>query len=268
MLPNYPIFMVYRTIMEYFHPLLSEDYLKLNSIFSYVCFELGKRLQQDPSYGEPGLTTELFHQLRQRLKELKLANYFINLHMDRPSEKKTGADIAFRIRLNFPEVHFDRYILLQAKKYLADKDRFSETNPGNVHLSGQVAKMHQFNPEFSYLLLYSTGEFPTGNMVNSRPWFGELSWWFDPLPEAIFDAGKPSPIRTLEGNYPVTVLRASTWQSIHDDEPKSLLNYASCFPEFILNDLVTGKIGKKWDTQIQDAQGQFSFVVTLAIGQG
>jgi hypothetical protein len=72
----------------------------------------------------------------------------------------------------------------------------------------------------------------------------------------------------MEGNYSVTVLRARTWQSILNNEPKSLLNYASSFPDFILNDLVTGKVGKDWDTQIQDAQGTFGVVVTLAIGQG
>lgn len=266
--PDYPIFAAYRPIMEYFHPLLNRDFQKFNSILSYLCFDLGQRLERNPTYDERGLTDQLLDSIQKLFDQVKLARYYVHLHTNKPSEKKTGADIVFRVQMNFPEVHFDRYVLLQAKKYLVNKATFSEAEPKNKHLLSQVAKMHEYNPEFSYLMLYATTESPAANKVTYNPTYGESFWRIQPLLGEIFAPGKQYPILSMEGNYPVTVLRARTWQSIHNNEPKSLLHYASCFPDFILNDLVTGKVGKDWDTQIQDAQGTFGIVVTLAISQG
>jgi hypothetical protein len=254
--------------MEYFHSLLNRDFQKLNSILSYICYGLGQRLERNPTYDERGLTDELLHSIQQLFEQVKMAKYYVHLHTNKPSEKKTGADILFRIKVQFPDARFDRYVLLQAKKYLTSQDQFSETEPGNAHLSSQVAKMQEYNPEFSYLLLYATTEKPTANKVIYHPLYAENFWRIQPLLGEIFAPGKQFPVLSMEGNYPVTVLRASTWQSLRNAEPRSLLQYSNCFPDFILNDLVTGKVGKEWDGKIDGAQGQFSFVVTLAIGQG
>jgi hypothetical protein len=266
--PLHPIFVAYQPTMEYFHPLLNRDFQKLNSILSYICFGLGQRLEQNPTYDERGLTDAMLHSIQQLFDQVKMARYYVHLQTNKPSEKKTGADILFRVNVHFPEVSFDRYVLLQAKKYLTNKHTFSETEPGNAHLTSQIAKMRAYSPEFSYLLLYATTENPTGNKVTYHPLYAENFWRIQPLLGEIFAPGKQFPVLSMEGNYPVTVLRASTWQSIRSNEPKSLLHYSSCFPDFILNDLITGKVGKDWDPKIESAQGQFSFVVTLAIGQG
>jgi hypothetical protein len=126
--------------MEYFHPLFNRDFQKLNSILSYLCFDLGQHLERNPTYDERGLTDALFRSIQQLFDQVKMARYYVHLHTNKPSEKKTGADIVFRVQMNFPEVRFDRYVLLQAKKYLANQATFSETEPGNKHLTSQSPK--------------------------------------------------------------------------------------------------------------------------------
>jgi len=165
-------------------------------------------------------------------------------------------------------MRFDRYVLLQAKKYLIGEGSFAETNRGNKHLTIQVGKMHSFNPEFSYLLLYSTTESPAGNKVAYSTLYEEGNWRFHPFLVETFAPGKQFPIISVKGNFPITVIRASTWEAMHRVSPEILLNYGSCLPDFILNDLVAGKVGKTWDEDIEKAEGQFSVVVTLSIGQG
>ena len=148
--------------MNHLSPILNEDYQVLRLTIDLIAYRLGKKLDRNPTFDERGLTDILLDMLQEYLLHIPTSKYFINLQVTKPSEKKTGADILFRIKTLKPEIQFDRYLLIQAKKFLTDKGLFSETDIGNKHLSGQIERMHIYNPEFSYILLYSNLLKPKG----------------------------------------------------------------------------------------------------------
>ncbi|MEO5572081.1 MAG: hypothetical protein ABIT08_12245 [Bacteroidia bacterium] len=250
--------------MEQFHPIENRDYQELLWTLNNITFHIGSKLDRNPSFDERGLTDELLDSLQERIKQIKFSNCFINLKIEKPSEKKTGADIIFRILFNQSEISFDRYVLMQAKKFSIKNKKFSETNIGNSHLNGQVKRMHSYNPEFSYLLLYSTTEEPIGNIVIEH-YYSHCR--YHPKFEDLFIVMQLQGIKKVEGNYPVAILRAKSWEKMKNNKPRTLLSHSENFPSFILDDLITGKIGKDWDTKIEKGKGDFSFIVTLTIGQ-
>lgn len=256
--------------MGHFHFLPNRDYQKLYRTINSIASQLGVKLSRNHTYDERGLTDYLLDALQEAFGYLKPKKYYINLHVNKPSEKKTGADILLRVKVNRHEINFDRYVLIQAKKYLTGKGVFSETDIGNTHLSGQVAKMHQYNPEFSYLLFYATEEEPVGNIVTNAPTHELINWGLLPLPliEELFKGSHFTRPAYIEGNYPLTVLRSKTWEKLHDNNPENILAYSEIFSSFLLDDVITGKLGKEWHPEIEAAQGEFSFVVTISIGQG
>ena len=264
--------------MNHLSPILNEDYQVLRLTIDLIAYRLGKKLDRNPTFDERGLTDILLDMLQEYLLHIPTSKYFINLQVTKPSEKKTGADILFRIKTLKPEIQFDRYLLIQAKKFLTDKGLFSETDIGNKHLSGQIERMHIYNPEFSYILLYSNLLKPKGNTVtyNLDPLldiFLKLSAAYAEFdsPEkyySLLDGGlKPQTVKNIKENYPVAFLRSKTWGQLRNNEPESLLNYSETFSNFLLDDIVSGKIGKEWDSEIEKVQSQFSFVVTLSVGQ-
>ncbi|GAB3789836.1 hypothetical protein GCM10028818_59130 [Spirosoma horti] len=254
--------------MKQFNHLLNRDYHKLRWIINHISYRLGIKLGRNPSFDERGLTDELLDQLQEMFDHLKFIKYYINLNVHKPSEKSTGADMLLRVIVNKAEISFDRYVLIQAKKYIASKGLFGETDAGNKHLSSQVAKMHAYNPEFSYILLYSTEEEPTGNIViNSYP-SETLSWQLLPYIDELFGDSKLMASASIKGNYPVTFLRSKTWEKFRNNKPEDILPYSETFASFLLDDVITGKLGKEWHPEIQSAQGNFSFVITISISQG
>jgi hypothetical protein len=254
------------------HPILNKDYQLLRQTFDSIANEIGRKLGRNPTFDERGLTDELLDLLQTELDIIKLSKYYIKLNVNKPSEKKTGADILLRIIIKLQDVSFDRYVLLQAKKYIASSGRFSETEVGNKHLSGQITKMHTYNPEFSYLLLYSTNSNPVSNAVVIQTYFHfinfeELLFLSRHYDELLFLSSYYS-ITSIQTNSPLTILRSKTWEKFANTDPSNLLKYSETFTNFVLDDLVTGKIGKEWDDTIEKAAGEFSIMVTLTIGQG
>jgi hypothetical protein len=248
-----------------FHPIQNRDYNKLRQIIDSISHSIGAKLSRNQTYDERGLTDELFDQLQTSLSHIKLSKYFINLHANKPSEKSTGADILLRIIVNRQEISFDRYVLIQAKKYLASTGNYSETNIGNSHLNSQVARMHKYNPEFSYIMLYSTTTEPVANVVMSHNY--QYSHMFFDLEDLIYSQTY-SLLSSIQHSYPVALLRSKTWEKFTDTSADKLLSYSETFSNFLLDDLVIGKIGINWDEIIEKAQGEFSIVITLKIGQG
>ena len=258
--------------MERFHSFSNRDYQKLSYITNSIAYEIGGRLGRNSTFDERGLTDEFLDLLQKYFDNIKLSKNYINLQLNKPSEKKTGADILFRIKVNLKEISFDRYVLIQAKKYLINSGHFSETDIGNKHLSSQVAKMHNYNSEFSYILLYSTDEEPLGNkVIKNNLQYPEMHLRFhpkDPFYDDFITIGPGQLSPKIHSGYPITFLRSKTWEKLKNNESENLLNYSETFPNFLLDDLVTGKIGKEWDDSIQKAEGEFSIVVTLTYGLG
>ena len=255
--------------MMKFHPVLNQDYQKIRWMLNAIAYKIGGKLSRNPTFDERGLTDELLDLLLTSFNHIKLSKYYINIHVNKPSEKKTGADILVRTIVKRQEISFDRYVLLQAKKYLLRSEQFNETNVGNTHLTGQIAKLHTYNPEFSYLLLYSTHSEPSANFVIGQSnlhssLFENFFLDFDDL----IQFGHLSPSVNIQSSYPVTLLRTKTWEKFTDTKYHNLLNYSEVFPNFILDDLIAGKIGKEWDSTIEKAQGVFSIVLTITVGQG
>jgi len=85
--------------MELFHPLNNRDYQKLNSIFSFISFLVAQKLERNATFDERGLNDLLFDYILENLKLLNTAHYFINLEVKKPDERKTGADIVFRVNV-------------------------------------------------------------------------------------------------------------------------------------------------------------------------
>jgi hypothetical protein len=248
------------------HLIVNRDYQCLRQKLDLIANEIGYKLERNHTFDERGLTDKLLNLLKKELGQIKLSKYYINLNVNKPNEKKTGADILLRIIINLQDISFDRYVLLQAKKYKARDGRFSETELGNNHLSEQVRKMHTYNPDFSYLLLYSTTSDPVSNAVVRQTYFHpSLCIDFGYL---LFLTGQYSSITSIQDNFPLTILRSKTWEKLKDTNASNLLKYSETFTNFILDDLVTGKIGKEWDDTIEQAKEKFSRVVTLSIGQG
>jgi hypothetical protein len=246
---------------------VNRDYQCLRQKLDLIANEIGYKLERNHTFDERGLTDVLLDLIQKRFREIKnLSKYYVNPNVNKPSEKKTGADILLRIIINLQDISFDRYVLLQAKKYKARDGRFSETELGNNHLSEQVRKMHTYNPDFSYLLLYSTTSDPVSNAVVRQTYFHpSLCIDFDYL---ILLTEQYSSITSIQDIFPLTILRSKTWEKLKDTNASNLLKYSETFTNFILDDLVTGKIGKEWDDTIEQAKGEFSRVVTLSIGQG
>ena len=246
------------------HPILNNDYQNLAHAIDEIAREIGGKLGRNKTYDERGLTDEFIDLLGKYFSHVKLSKYFINMRVHKPSEKRTGADILMRVIVNRAEVQYDRYVLIQAKKYLIDKKQFSETNQGNAHLSAQVLKLHNYNPEFSYLLLYSTNSEPSANFVfdASRLYIPFLLGGY-PISSSSLSA-----FASFQYCYPMTFLRTKTWEKFVDTSPGNLLNFSDTLPNFLLDDLLTGKIGKEWDEVIEKAQGEFSIVITIIVGQG
>lgn len=245
-------------------PILNREYQILRQIFDCISYSIGAKLERNPTFDERGLTDELLDLLQTSLNGVKLSKDYINLSTTKPSEKKTGADILFRIIVNKPEISFDRYVLIQAKKYINGK--FSETKKGNNHLSGQVKKMHGYNPEFSYIMLYSTNDNPIANAVVCQTNFQTILCCHSDFENIAFE-NRSVYLSTIQSCYPITLLRSKTWEKFKVINPNNLLSYSETFSNFILNDFITGKLGKEWDDEIEKAKGEFSFTITLTIGQ-
>jgi hypothetical protein len=260
--------MLAANFMERFHPFINRDYKRLRRIVDAISFGIGGKLDRNPTFDERGLTDELLDSISVNFNRTRLTGQFINLNIHKPSEKRTGADILIRVKNNRREIKFDRYVLLQAKKFVQKTGKFHETDIGNAHLTSQVSRMHSYNPEFSYLLLYSPTEEPSGNKVSQFDYSYILRYW-DIDPDFEDFVGSSSILTSeIRGSYPVTTLRTKNWEKLTDNLPENLLNYSETFSNFLLDDLVTGKIGKDWDTVIEKAQGEFSIIATLTYGVG
>jgi hypothetical protein len=257
-----------------FHILSLEESLCLKLIFEHISFKTGRKLQRNPTADERGLTDDVFDELANFFsgQSIRLpGNSTIHCDFRKPHEGVTGADILIRATINSKEFSTDRFVLIQAKKYLEPIKQFNESNPGNSHLEGQIQRMSQFAPIFNYVLLYCRLDGPTGNMLYGD--FPFLHTFYLPLTlrdtdEILYHLHHKFPyLQGINGKTPIVLLQGRNWQKIHRPNPTDLVNISDPFSYFMVEDLFKGKIGHDWNKEIQEKQNDFSFQMTIKISK-
>ena len=204
-----------------FHILTLEESLSLKLIFEHISFLIGRKLYRNHTADERGLTDDLFDHLIEHFSNSPIqfgGQSSINITFHKPSEKSTGADILIRVILNSKEIGFDRFVLVQAKKYNIPSKIFNECDPKNSHLNNQISRMTKYAPIFNYLMLYCPLDNPMGNMIYSD--FPFLHTFYLPLKISGFDNilfhlhHKFPYLNSLQGRTPIILLQGRNWKLI------------------------------------------------------
>lgn len=215
-------------------------YHEIVSVFHDACMAIGYQITKDPNVKENTLTDNLYLSVKEAIGKFQNSSgsRSFSISLDRRQERSLGSDLLIRVVANWPFLTFDRFILVECKRYLLKNKVYRNIHARKGpedHLQKQIAKMRKTSEHFSYLMLYSPRNI-TGDIAVSScpPWHPIIH-----------------PQRYMP--YPCTLIPVRNFDTTSDFSPTSLQLQAEYLPRIMVDNLFKGLIGEVWTKDTENA---------------